>query len=240
MARSIVENEISEFIAAGKTVRIERAPFDHIETGAKLVILGITPGAQQMRLARDAHNRALRMGASACEASRQAKFAASFGGAMRSNLVRMLDFVGATEWIGLQSFAVAFDQSTEGRVHFTSALRYPVFVDNSNYKGQPNMIQTPLLREMIETFLRDEVNALPGAVWQPLGDKPLKALRYLEKKGVLPDGRIAPPLPHPSGTNAERIAYFLNQKNRSALSQKTNAEKIDRTRAESIQFYRSL
>ena len=35
---------------------------------------------------------------------------------------------------------------------------------------------------------------------------------------------------HPSGANAERIAYFLGKKSRSALSVKTNADKLDQAR----------
>jgi len=34
-------------------------------------------------------------------------------------------------------------------------------------------------------------------------------------------------LPHPSGANAERIAYFLGRKDRSALSAKTDAARLD-------------
>lgn len=39
---------------------------------------------------------------------------------------------------------------------------------------------------------------------------------------------------HPSGANAERIAYFLGRKSRSALSAKTNPDKLDRAREEMI------
>lgn len=34
-------------------------------------------------------------------------------------------------------------------------------------------------------------------------------------------------MPHPSGANAERIAYFLGRKPKAALSAKTNADTID-------------
>ncbi len=37
-------------------------------------------------------------------------------------------------------------------------------------------------------------------------------------------------LPHSSGANQERIAYFLGRKERTALSMKTNAFELDRVR----------
>ena len=39
------------------------------------------------------------------------------------------------------------------------------------------------------------------------------------------------PIPHPSGANAERIAYFLGQKPRDRLSAKTDPTRIDAARA---------
>ena len=64
----------------------------------------------------------------------------------------------------------------------------------------------------------------------PLGDKVSEALHFLATQGVLARDRILDGLPHPSGANAERIAYFLGTKNRVALSVKTNPEKIDLAR----------
>ncbi|CAB4824516.1 unannotated protein [freshwater metagenome] len=65
---------------------------------------------------------------------------------------------------------------------------------------------------------------LPNAVWVPLGPAPASALAMLSRDGVL-DG-----LPHPSGANGERIAYFLGRKERQYLSAKTNAAKLDAAR----------
>ncbi|WP_303045736.1 hypothetical protein [Turicimonas muris] len=38
---------------------------------------------------------------------------------------------------------------------------------------------------------------------------------------------MLPQIPHPSGANAERIAYFLGKKKKEDLSAKTNPDKID-------------
>lgn len=64
----------------------------------------------------------------------------------------------------------------------------------------------------------------------PLGDKVAEALHFLAEKGFLNQNRILDGLPHPSGANAERIAYFLGKKEKGALSAKTNPDKLDKAR----------
>jgi len=127
------------------------------------------------------------------------------------------------------SCASLFDEAHE-QVHFTSALRYPVFVDGTNYNGNPDPLRTPLLREIIETFLMEEARALPHAVWLPLGPKPTATLQYLVALGLLPVDRVLEGMPHPSGANAERIAFFLGRKARSELSAKTRPDMIELAR----------
>jgi hypothetical protein len=221
------------------TLRVERSAFDHIEQGARLVIVGITPGARQRDLADASFASALAKGVPAAAASRAAKFAASFGGAMRANLVRMLDNVDVASLIGLDTFADAFNPATQGKVHFTSALRYPVFHNGANYNGQVSMLSSPALRSMIETLLAEEVKQLPGAIWQPLGDKPVAALEHLVSLGILDAKQVAPALPHPSGANVERISFFLGNKAEGDLSPKTNAGKINAQRNAIDAFYAS-
>jgi hypothetical protein len=213
--------------------------FDHIELGARLVIVGITPGAQQRDLADAAYAAALRRGLSQEEAARTAKFAASFGGAMRKNLIATLDHAGAARMLEIASTAALFDPSTRGLAHFTSALRYPVFIDGENYNGQVPMFGSPLLRTMIDTLLAAEASQLGNAIWQPLGEKPVAALAHLVERGIINADQIAPALPHPSGANAERIAYFLGRKPASELSTKTRADRIDALRNQLQAFYAS-
>jgi hypothetical protein len=83
---------------------------------------------------------------------------------------------------------------------------------------------------MIETLLAKEARFLPNALWLPLGPKPLAALHHLVTLGILGREQILPAIPHPSGANAERIAYFLGRKARQALSIKTRPDPIDETR----------
>ena len=216
-------------LAQEKTFSISYAPFDHIEHGAKLVLVGITPGEQQARNALLEARRRLIAGNDYPSALKAAKTFASFSGSLRRNLVTMLDHIGLNRWMGVPSTADVWNSRHE-LVHFTSALRYPVFVGGKNYSGTPSMVATPVLREALIRNLGEEVAALPNAVWVPLGPKVTEGLGLLVKLGLLSADRLLLGLPHPSGANAERIAYFLGRKERASLSIKTSPDAIDLSR----------
>lgn len=206
------------------------APFDYIQRSARLVIVGITPGAQQARNALVEARRQLIAGSDHETALRAAKVFASFSGPMRANLVAMLDHVGLNRWLGVASIAEVWGARSD-LVHFTSALRYPVYLKGENYSGSPSMTATPVLRELLVRCLGEEVEALPHAVWLSLGPKATEGIDWLVQQGLLPPTRVLMGLPHPSGANAERIAYFLGRKERALLSVKTAPENIDVARA---------
>jgi hypothetical protein len=193
------------------------APFEYVAADARIVVLGITPGRQQAENALAAFKQALAVGMPLPEALRRAKLTGAFSGPMRANLVTMLDHIGAQRVLGVTTCTELFDPSRD-LAHLTSALRYPVFVNGENYNGTPDMLRTPILLRMVETYLAEEARSLPNTLWLPLGSKPAAALRHL-------DG-----LPHPSGANGERIAYFLGRKAREALSSKTQPDPIDAAR----------
>jgi hypothetical protein len=202
------------------------APFDHTPASARLAIVGIAPGRVQAENALRAAGAALRAGKPAPEAARIAKLTGSFSGAQtRANLVAMLDAIGLATLFGLKTCADLFDPSRE-LVHFTSALRYPVFVNGANYNGTPNMVRTKFLLRMIETHLAAEAVALPDTLWLPLGPKPAAALQHLIRLGALPAARVLDGMPHPSGLNGERIAAFLGRLDPARASVKTNVAKL--------------
>ena len=210
-------------------VQIVWAPFEHVCKSARVALVGICPGTTQAEKALFVFRSALSEGVAMEQALRRAKLAASFGGAMRTNLVNMLDHIGLNDHLHVQSCEQLFTTECE-QVHFTSALRYPVFVCGKNYNGSPDMIQTAVLRSLIDSAFAEECEVLSGAIFIPLGPKPAGALRYLAAQGIIRFTQIAAALPHPSGANAERIAYFLGRKDRATLSAKTDPAKIDASR----------
>lgn len=216
---------------AHRAVDMVYAPFDFVNTSARLVVVGLTPGKQQAANALRAAKEAIQAGATTEEASRTAKLFASFSGPMRANLIAMLDYVGVARWLGLQTTATLWTDDAY-LVHFTSALRYPVFVDGANWSGTPDMLREPLLRKWLEQYTGSELTELRDPLFVPLGPKVAAALIHLAELGNIRRDRILDGMPHPSGANAERIAYFLGKKSTANLSSKTNPDPIDRAREE--------
>ncbi|MFW2545658.1 hypothetical protein ACN2XU_23805 [Primorskyibacter sp. 2E107] len=207
------------------------APFDHIETAARLVVVGITPGMTQAVNALQAAAASLSQGRSVEQSLAAAKLTASFsGGAIRTNLVAMLDAIGVAAHFAVGSTAEMFRPGATD-VHFTSALRYPVFVDGKNYNGTPDMLRTPILRAQVDTHLAEEAHALPDAIWLPLGPKAEGAVSHLARRGLLDARRVLSGLPHPSGANAERVAVFLGKKRPEDASRQTNPAPLLAARA---------
>lgn len=220
-------------------VSIHYAPFDYTNETAKVVIVGITPGKTQMVNAIAEARRQMASGASEDRTLAAAKRTASFSGAMRPNLVGLLNKIGLNQWLGISSCDTLFSSASE-LVQTTSALRFPVFVDGENYNGTPNMLKHPLLRRYVIEHFGKEAQTLNDAVFVPLGDKVTETLRFLASQGVIRPEQVLDGLPHPSGANAERIAYFLGNKSREALSAKTNPAKLDLAKERLCSQVRSL
>lgn len=216
-------------LASEGHLRVCYAPFEYVNPNARIVIVGITPGQSQMLNAlREAHRQLLN-GATDEDTLKASKATGAFSGAIRPNLTGLLDAVGIHKWLGIRSCDELF-LSAAHLVQTTSMLRNPVFINGENYNGTPNMTRNALLQQQLTTYFAKDVSALPDAAFVPLGDKVAEAMHFLADKGMLSRSQILDGLPHPSGANAERIAYFMGRKSRSDLSAKTNPGKLDEAR----------
>ncbi|WP_413282498.1 hypothetical protein [Vibrio sp. MA40-2] len=203
------------------------APFEHLNKKAKVVLCGITPGATQAMEALNIAKSGVIAGLTVETVQEQAKQAASFKG-FRKPLSQMLDLVGLHEKLEIESCDQLFGIHA-GMVHYTSAIRYPTVLSNgNNYNGTPKASRHPQLRRMLDKFLAEEVEELgQNCLWIPLGTAATEALEYLVEQGTLKPSQLISGLPHPSGANAERIAYFLGNKPKDRLSNKVNPSKLD-------------
>lgn len=216
---------LERVIWKGRTLDVHYAPFEHLETNARVVVLGLTPGRRQAEDALESFAEALRSGHAPAAALRTAKAHASFAGPMRRNLVRMLDAIGVARLVGVDSTAELWDEDA-GLAHFTSLVRNPVFVDGTNWSGTPDPVTTPALRRWMEAWTGPELSSLAPAVFVPLGPAVARGLGHLASIGMLPLERILSGLPHPSGANAERVACFVGDKHPALASAKTDGHAL--------------
>lgn len=209
------------------------APFEHINTGARVTVVGLTPGQAQMRIALKETRLALKSGVPWHQAIERAKYLASFGGPMRTNLTKMLDHIGLNVWLGIDSCLSLFSEH-RSIAHHTSVLRYPVFKGSKNYGGQPAIKRVPFLRTQVDRWFAKELAQLPDSIFIPLGTQAQNIFEQLVRDQKVPENRALLGIPHPSGANAERVAYFLGKKGKDNLSRQTNGEHIDRVREKLI------
>jgi hypothetical protein len=196
-------------------------PFEQINPGARVVLIGITPGFTQMRIAYEVARDGLRDGLSHEEILERVDETASFAGSMRSNLNRMLDDLGLPGMLGIDHSEQLFAEHS-GLIHSTSALRNPVFVAGRNYTGSsPRIAETPLLRQEVVTTLGPELAQVPDAIVIPLGRAAQSALELLVADGVVARERCCLGFPHPSGANGHRARLFTAE--RSHLTQTLTA-----------------
>ena len=106
------------------------APFDHVNERSRVVVVGITPGWAQMEVSLRQARVDLLGGRPLPEVAERAKYAASFAGSMRTNLVAMLDGIGVPGALGIGSAAALFAVHRT-LLHPTSIVRYPVHLGGS-------------------------------------------------------------------------------------------------------------
>ena len=183
---------------AGRLV-VAYAPFDHLNTAARVVIVGIIPGANQMEKAFASARRSLKPAMSDEAVLAQVKRDASFEGSMRERLVGWLDDVGLAQALGLNSSGDLFEEGGSKLVHTTSMVRYPAFLDGRNYDGHSVKPLTEF-RDLIDGMLAPELASLEGALVIPLGSAVERVIvHHLAPLGVVDPSRVLAGFPHPSG-----------------------------------------
>lgn len=184
---------------------------EYINHQAKIVIIGITPGWTQMKASYEQMIDFLPIfePSKLEQTLKKAKIAASFSGAMRKNLINMLDLCGIQNVFHIKSSSYLFN---EGRdfLHTTSIIKYPVFYQGKNYTGhQPKIKHSSLLTSYAyEIFPRELSKIKTPALVIPLGKVVEEVIKNLMIDNKLNDHIYLFNFPHPSGANGHRIKQF--------------------------------
>jgi hypothetical protein len=183
---------------------------EYVNPAAKVVIIGITPGWTQMRIALQAAKAGLKAGLSDETVCRLAKEAAGFAGTMRTHLIDMLDALELHRYLGAGSCGDLFRDQHE-LLHTTSLLRFPVFVAGNNYNGtHPPLLTNPFLNQTVLRSLQDELSLMNQPLIIPLGKNVEQVLQRLVADGMLDARDCLWGFPHPSGANGHRHKQFAS------------------------------
>ena len=202
--KSIVTNN-KFLINKEANIKIYYAPFDYVNSKAKIMIVGITPGLQQMLQSFQVINDG--------KSLKEVKDLSSFKGSMRTTLVKYLDKLKVNKKLKIKSCESLFNKDSK-HLHTTSLVKYPVFDKGKNYSGS-NILKKKMLIEFIEKNFLKELKTLKKAIIIPLGNTVSSTIEYLNNKYNLKLTCFLKGFPHPSGANARKNIQF--KENRSSM-----------------------
>ena len=188
-----------------KNIEIYYAPFDFINSKAKIVIVGITPGLQQMLQSYEVINQG--------KSLKEVKDLSSFKGSMRTGLIKYLDELKINDILKIKSCESLFNKDSN-YLHTTSLVKYPVFHKGKNYSGA-NILKKKILLDFIEKNFLEELKTLKKSIIIPLGNTVSSTIEYLNNKYDLKLACFLKGFPHPSGANARKNIQF--KKNKSSM-----------------------
>jgi len=185
-----------------KNIEIYYAPFDYINSKAKIVIVGITPGLQQMLQSYEVINQG--------KSLKEVKDLSSFKGSMRTGLIKYLDELEINTILKIKSCESLFNKNSQ-YLHTTSLVKYPVFDKGKNYSGA-NILKKKILLDFIEKNFLEELKTLKKSIIVPLGNTVSSTIEYLNDKYDLKLACFLKGFPHPSGANARKNIQFKENK----------------------------
>jgi hypothetical protein len=197
---SIVNKEF--LIKKDGNIEIYYAPFDYINSKAKIAIVGITPGLQQMTQS----FQAIKDGKSL----KEVKDLSSFKGSMRTTLIKYMDELKINKILKIKSCESLFNLDSK-YLHTTSLVKYPVFDKGKNYSGA-NILKKKILLEFIEENFLKELKILQNSIIIPLGNTVSSTIDYLNIKHQLNLRCFLKGFPHPSGLNVRKNIQFEENK----------------------------
>lgn len=200
-------------IEAQEPIEIYYAPHnEYLNPQAKVFIVGITPGFEQMSTAIAEARQCLIEEVPIEETQYRCKVAGRFSGSLRQNLIKMLEDLNLGDYLNISHASQLFDDCDE-LLHTISLIPYPVFVKGKNYTGHsPKLLKSPFLMKYVYENFMEEFHQLQKVLIIPLGKGVEEVLLHLAKEGLLNEDQILKGFPHPSGANAHRFKQFEEHK----------------------------
>ncbi|MEN8076190.1 hypothetical protein ABFP60_04455 [Clostridioides difficile] len=197
-------------------IEIYYAPHnEYLNPGAKVFIIGITPGFQQMSTAISTARKEFENNSDIEDIQYKCKVAARFSGSLRRNIITMLNDIELNKILGIKDCNELFEDR-DYLLHTISLIPYPVFVKKENYTGHtPKLIKSEFLMKYVYKNFIDEfkkLNEPEKILLIPLGKAVEEVLLKLKSDGIISENQILLGFPHPSGANVNRVVQFENNK----------------------------
>ncbi len=199
-------------------------PFEHVNADAKLVIVGITPGPNQLRLAYSEAQRLMAAGTATATLLHEVKKLGAFGGsAMRPNLLRYLRHFKFDKILGIAEVESLW-QENAGLFHATSVIPNAAFTTTpgggeSMFAGSfAYLMASSLFRQcFMDGFVSTLRDINPDALYIGLGDCPADALQWCVDNGYLQARQCLGSFCHPSTSGGSAPSVYIRDKTLSDL-----------------------
>lgn len=200
-------------IEKDKNIEIYYAPHnEYINPKAKIFIVGITPGFQQMSTAISEARKSLETTDNIEEIQYKCKVAGRFSGSLRRNIISMLDDTKLNEFLGLVSCSELFEDK-DYLLHTVSLIPYSVFVKGKNYTGHtPKLIKSEFLMKYVYDNFVKEIENLKDVIVIPLGRAVEEVIERLIEMQIIDEKQVLRGFPHPSGANVNRLVQLEENK----------------------------
>ncbi|WWU65553.1 hypothetical protein QJR26_04110 [Clostridium baratii] len=208
---------VDDFLVDKKdNIEIYYAPHnEYINPKAKVFIIGITPGFQQMSTAIATARKELEKSDDIELIQYKCKVAGRFSGTLRKNIISMLDEIELNKALKINSTSELFKEE-DYLLHTVSLIPYSVFVKKQNYSGHtPKLIKSDFLMKYVyENFIQElrSLDNFKDILLVPLGRAVEEVLVKLEEEGIINENQILKGFPHPSGANVNRISQLQKNK----------------------------
>lgn len=189
-------------------------PFEHVNAAARLVIVGITPGPKQIKLAYRTVSSKIKVGLPDDQILFEAKKQAGFGDqSMRPNLLKMLKHFGFAEILGIEEEEQLWADRAN-LLHSTSVVPHAAFRKGKPFAGSfAEVLKTPIFRQSFERDFVPSLSSLsPDALYVGLGPTPLDALEWCRDRGLIREHQILGAFAHSSTQAGSQVDVYLGLK----------------------------
>ena len=188
-------------------------PFEYVNRGAKLVIVGITPGNTQLALSYGKTQELLRQGHPDELILREVKKVGAFGGpSMRPNLLKMLRHFRFDQLLGISDVESLWGSDAD-LLQSTSVVPHAAFKAGKMFAGSfDEVLASPLLSECFRDCFVPSVREMNSdTLFVGLGPCPEAALDWCVQHGALDHKQVLGAFCHPSSAGGSTTRYYLRE-----------------------------